>query len=262
MKFALVNEQRREAQPDLSGKCLTCGHPMVAKCGEVRIWHWAHRGSRLCDPWWENETEWHRAWKDQFPISWQEVVQRAEDGEKHVADVKTDHGCVIEFQNSYINPEERRSRETFYTQLVWVVNGSRRKTDKQKFSDAWLRGVAVGPSSQLRKIVSHECVLLREWVGVRAPVFFDFGEPMLVWFLHVSFDGSMYVTLLPRADFIKIHRGGATDIAFTFDDLVKDLRKRVAVYDSHVQTLQRVRTQPLPSFEQYHARQRRFRRRF
>jgi len=57
-------------------------HPMVAKCGEVRIWHWAPHRSRLCDPWWENETEWHRNWKEQFPVNWQEVVHQAVSGER------------------------------------------------------------------------------------------------------------------------------------------------------------------------------------
>ena len=78
MKFALVDGQRLEAQPHLSGVCRTCGRPVVAKCGEIRIWHWAHQGERLCDPWGENETEWHRAWKGRFPESWQEVVHQAD----------------------------------------------------------------------------------------------------------------------------------------------------------------------------------------
>jgi len=38
-------------------------------------------------------------------------VHRAEDGEKHIADVKTYHGRVIEFQHSYLKPVERRSRQ-------------------------------------------------------------------------------------------------------------------------------------------------------
>ncbi len=89
MKFALVDEIRCEAQPSLRGNCPACDHPMVAKCGEVKIWHWAHKSRRLCDPWWENETEWHRDWKNQFPVQWQEDVHKAENGEKHIADVKT-----------------------------------------------------------------------------------------------------------------------------------------------------------------------------
>jgi len=56
----------------------------------------------MCDNWWENETQWHRDWKNHFPVEWQEVVQIAEDGEKHIADVKTSEGWVVEFQHSYL----------------------------------------------------------------------------------------------------------------------------------------------------------------
>src|SRR5579872_4564917 len=103
-KFALVEGQRQEAQPGLTGKCQFCEKPMVAKCGKTRIKHWAHIGKRTCDLWWENETEWHRAWKGHFPAEWQEIVHQAQNGEKHIADVKTDLGWVLEFQHSYIKP--------------------------------------------------------------------------------------------------------------------------------------------------------------
>ena len=181
MKFSLVNGQHQEAQPNLSGMCPACGHPMVAKCGEVKIWHWAHKRRRPCDPWWENETEWHRAWKEQFPVHWQEVVHEAKNGEKHIADVKTDHGWVIEFQHSYIKPEERRSRDTFYPKLVWVVDGARRKRDRTQFLNAWKEGMQVGGNSLVRRAFSDKCVLLREWAGSHAPIFFDFGEEVLWW---------------------------------------------------------------------------------
>lgn len=59
MKFVLVNDQRHEAAPGLSGRCLSCDQAMVSKCGNVKVWHWAHKGRRMCDLWWENETEWH-----------------------------------------------------------------------------------------------------------------------------------------------------------------------------------------------------------
>jgi class 3 adenylate cyclase len=51
MKFAVVEGERREAQPGLSGKCPVFGDAMIAKCGNYRVWHWAHRGTRTCDPW-------------------------------------------------------------------------------------------------------------------------------------------------------------------------------------------------------------------
>lgn len=145
MKFSLVNGQRQEAQPNLSGKCPVCDQAMVAKCGEVKIWHWAHKGRRTCDPWWENETEWHRAWKGKFPEDWQERVHHdANSREKHIADVETDQGWVIEFQHSYLKPDERRSRDAFYPKLVWVVDGARRKRDPEQFRKALGQGRRIG----------------------------------------------------------------------------------------------------------------------
>jgi competence protein CoiA len=97
---------------------------MVSKCGTRVIHHWAHAQKKSCDPWWENETAWHRKWKNEFPSEWREVVHFAEDGEKHIADVKTSKGITIEFQHSPMTDLERISREEFYRNLVWVIDGS------------------------------------------------------------------------------------------------------------------------------------------
>jgi hypothetical protein len=56
-----------------------------------------HIGDKKCDSWWEPETEWHRSWKSNFLDEWQELVLRdKQTGEKHIADVCTDYGLVIE----------------------------------------------------------------------------------------------------------------------------------------------------------------------
>ncbi|MBM4125708.1 MAG: hypothetical protein FJ246_12290, partial [Nitrospira sp.] len=170
MKFALINGQRQEAQPNLSGQCPACDQAMIARCGEVRIRHWAHKGRRICDPWWEKETEWHRTWKGWFPESWQEVVHQADNGEKHIADVKTDQGWVVEFQRSYIKPEERRSRDDFYQKLVWMVDGTRRKRDREQFAKALNQGAPVGTNPPVRRVRSDECALLRDWACSHAPI--------------------------------------------------------------------------------------------
>jgi len=92
MKFALVNRNKIEAIKGAKGICPSCGSGLIARCGDVKINHWAHKGTRNCDIWWENETEWHRQWKNQFPKEWQEIVHFDEKGEKHIADVKTKKG--------------------------------------------------------------------------------------------------------------------------------------------------------------------------
>ena len=86
--------------------------------------HWAHAGRRNCDPWWENETPWHRGWKDLFPEECREISHTAPDGEVHRADIKTPTGIVIEVQRSAMTDQERLSREAFYGNLIWVLDGS------------------------------------------------------------------------------------------------------------------------------------------
>jgi competence protein CoiA len=122
MEIALVDGVRVLPSPGVQGSCQACGAPMTAKCGEQNVWHWAHKGRRVCDPWWENEGEWHRGWKRSFPEDYHEVVQHDITGEKHIADVKLTNGLVIELQHSAMSPEEMRSREGFYGNMVWIVD--------------------------------------------------------------------------------------------------------------------------------------------
>jgi len=232
MKFALVDGERSEAQPGLLGTCPTCERATVAKCGEVKIWHWAHQGKRTCDPWWENETEWHRAWKAEFPVSWQEIVHKAENGEKHIADVKTNHDWVIELQHSYIKPEERRSRNGFYQKLVWVVDGARRKRDSEQFWRVLNKGMPINGNPNLRRVSLDECSLLQEWGDTGAPVFFDFGAgPTLWWLFGKGSEGRAYVAAFSRSEFIGIHRGGATTMTDEFSKLVIDIEILAANFE-------------------------------
>ncbi len=122
MEIALVDGVRSPPLPGVLGHCQPCGAPMVAKCGEQLVWHWAHRGRRVCDPWWENEGEWHRAWKEHFPSEWHEFVQHDNLGEKHIADVRLPSGLVIELQHSAMPLDEMRSREAFYGNMLWIVD--------------------------------------------------------------------------------------------------------------------------------------------
>ena len=126
MQYALVDDRRSSPTPGQRGRCQYCGEEMVAKCGQYVMWHWAHMPGSICDPWWDSESEWHREWKERFPEDWREVVHFDElTGEKHIADVKTPSGVVVEFQRSHITSEEVASREGFYQDLVWVIDGDR-----------------------------------------------------------------------------------------------------------------------------------------
>lgn len=187
MRYSIVDDKRAEAQPGLKGVCQYCRSHMIAKCGQYVVWHWAHRKREDCDPWWESETEWHRSWKDQFPLDWQEIVRTdPATGEKHIADVETPHGLVIEVQNSPLHPEEMRSRERFYKKLVWIVNGDRRGADGQQ-ETLDRRYFNMGRSSKhLRSdplvftVEWHgKSKLLHNWNKATADVYFDFGDGIL-----------------------------------------------------------------------------------
>ena len=175
MKYANIDGQRREALPGLRGTCPICDAVLTPRCGRFRVAHWAHPPG-IVDHRWEPETDWHRNWKGFFPPECQEVVHQAGDGKRHIADVKTAHGRVIEFQNSPIAEEERCSREEFYRPMCWIVNGQRLKDDRSQFFASLRLGKIVNASPLTVFVPIESCMLLRKWADSRVLVFFDFGE--------------------------------------------------------------------------------------
>ena len=174
MKYALIDGKRAEPKPNLIGTCQICEADMIARCGKIKVWHWAHKGKRICDSYWENETVWHRDWKNRFPDSWQETVLKDTDtGEKHIADVRTEDGFVLEFQYSHINAEEQEARESFYRRMVWVLNGVRRKTDYKRFYKGFEDFISTNQSGIFFVSFPDECFPL-SWIDRTVPVFFDF----------------------------------------------------------------------------------------
>lgn len=178
MRYADVNGVKSEAQPKMRANCRGCAGEVVAKCGKHVVWHWSHVTRDVCDPWWENETEWHRQWKDRFPKDWQEVIQNdATTGERHIADVRTDHGVVVEFQRSTIEPSEVAARESFYQRIVWVIDGAKNEFDCVNFSN-------------MRSRLDENGLSFFRWYGrsklfhrwhTTNPVFVDFGDKYGFW---------------------------------------------------------------------------------
>lgn len=193
MKFALVDHQKSLPQPKLRGVCPHCGEEMISKCGRTKVWHWAHKTREICDPWWENETEWHRSWKNEFPEEWQEISHiDPATSEKHIADVKAANGLVVEFQNSPMSQEEMVSREEFYGDMIWIVNGLRGDLDVNYFQ------MGLGRNPIQRNPLAYPLEwwgrsrLLHNWSMSSKRVFIDFGDsvsigPAVVWRL-VYFD--------------------------------------------------------------------------
>ncbi|HJC53172.1 MAG TPA: hypothetical protein H9933_07505 [Candidatus Alistipes merdavium] len=181
MLFALVNNKRERALPGLSGICPFCGQKMIAKCGTQRINHWAHNNTLTCDNWQRTETEWHRAWKNEFPQEWQEVIfNNSSVGEKHIADVYTEHGIVLEFQHSHLNERERYSREYFYGKMIWVVDALRLKGSISKLVMHFKDSMGVTKTPALFLTPTPEQCFPQEWTNRSVPVVFDYGNPITI----------------------------------------------------------------------------------
>ena len=215
MRFALVSGQRVEACAEARGTCPRCNGEVIAKCGTHRVAHWAHRGIRDCDSWAEKETDWHRAWKNNFPAECQEFVQRdGQSGEKHIADVRTPHGLVIEFQHSHIDPPERTARERFYGNMVWVVDGTRLQRDYPRFDRGRDNFKPTKMPGYFLLSSPHEC-FPEMWLDSSVPVIFDFrgvnesqsphGFKDTLWcLLPGRAEGSAVVVGMLREQFVEV----------------------------------------------------------
>jgi hypothetical protein len=118
MMYASVDGQRRLAWHGARATCPSCEGEVIARCGLIRIEHWAHKADD-CDPWSEPESEWHLAWKKHAPTDRTEVV-RERDGKKHRADIVCLNGAVLELQSCAISPVDILEREHFYKYMAWL----------------------------------------------------------------------------------------------------------------------------------------------
>ncbi len=161
MKYAeTASGEKIEAVKGIEAFCPVCREPVLARCGQIKIHHWAHEADLDCDSWTEPETEWHRGWKTYFDPLLVEVPMGP-----HRADIRNGAGLVIELQNSNISPAEIREREMFYGSMVWVVNA-------ELFADRLFLTKRMGPD-----IFAFKWKHMRSsWLHARKPVYLDLGS--------------------------------------------------------------------------------------
>lgn len=177
MIFALVNGERANAQPKGRGECPSCGQPVVAKCGRIKIWHWAH-ATNDCDIWSEGLTAWHLDWQNRFPGEWQEV-NIARGDRSHRADIYTPSGIVVEFQHSYLGAEEISLREKFYGPLMRWVFDAREAYNSGRLSFSYRGTDATWVKFRWKYPRTSICF-------ARRPVYLDIGEGLLLQIRKLS----------------------------------------------------------------------------
>lgn len=122
MEFALSNDGKRiKPTKQEKGFCNICGKQLRPHFHRSYEPHWAHISKEECDPWWENETPWHKNWKSLVDEEFREIpIEKY--GEKHRADIRLFSGTVIELQNTPISYEVRHNREIFYENMLWIIH--------------------------------------------------------------------------------------------------------------------------------------------
>lgn len=243
MRLALVNNERTLPTRGAKGQCPVCGSEVIARCGDVRIHHWAHRGQRVCDHWWEPKTDWHYEWQGKFPLGWQERIQNSPSGERHVADVLTEHGLTLEFQYSHLDQAEIAAREAFYGTMFWVVSGARLQRDFPRFVEGmWDRVCSQDRRAFLLNLPDK--VFHKNWTRCSKPVFFDFDgaktgfNPELaaltapLWCLLPAIGTRAVVLKISREDFVGAALGGTTimtpEVKRDYDALIAAVAKQMA----------------------------------
>jgi len=127
------DSHRNKPTPGAVSECPSCKSKIVSKCGEIKIWHWAHESLETCDAKWEPITQWHLDWQSLVPEELTEVIIG-----KHIADIKLPTGKVIEIQHSNLPIDVVAERESFYENMVWIFDGREfedRFIIKEKYDD-------------------------------------------------------------------------------------------------------------------------------
>lgn len=115
MRLALLDSHRVLAEPRASGAtCPHCLTPVIARCGTLRAWHWAH-AEGTCDSWLAPDSEWTNEWKSHFPPEWCEAPRGS-----HLADIALPDRALVLAQLS-LTESQIAEREADFTPMAWVV---------------------------------------------------------------------------------------------------------------------------------------------
>lgn len=153
MMYARLDDRLAIARPEQRAACPGCAGEVLARCGDIRIWHWAHVGGD-CDPWSEPESEWHLGWKKHAPTDRTEVVIERNEIKRR-ADIICANGAVLELQAGSISAAEVREREGFYKYMAWLFQvtwADRLHYGKKGF---WWKGGAIAQTHAVCKVFWH-----------------------------------------------------------------------------------------------------------
>ena len=112
--------------------CNFCHEKVIAKKGSIVVHHYAHSPNSTClftkkEP----KTQWHQFWQENIKSDYLEKII-TKDNKKHIADIINTTNTVIEIQHSNISLTDAFDRESFYNNMIWILDGNNRYHDTSK----------------------------------------------------------------------------------------------------------------------------------
>jgi len=142
-------------EPGARARCVVCGETLIAKCGQINAWHWAHEARSACMGS-AGEGAWHRAWKQWAANHGAEVEMTTQ---PHRADIVWPDGRVFELQSSYLDAGDIRKREEHYgDRMTWIYRFTQGRWDRLwNIGEGWFRWDRGAPSMTMhnRPVMWH-----------------------------------------------------------------------------------------------------------
>ncbi len=182
MRIAYYQKKRihiTDYTDDMKGSILCHeGHVLIAKRGEVRVHHYAHKSGVTCVCG-NNKGQWHIDWQDRVMMDYQEI-RMINQGKIHIADIFTSP-YVVEIQHSPMDKKEIKAREEFYTKkmghkMAWVFDACRWEYRKMKEN---------GSSITIKRLRGSQFPLHASYTG-DVTLFLDFGKKELLRVTGIS----------------------------------------------------------------------------
>jgi competence protein CoiA len=151
--------------------------------------------------------------------------------------MRTEHGLIIEFQHSHLDPQERVARERFYGNMVWVLDGTRLTRDYSRFLEGKIDFRPTFLKGFFLKAHPEEC-FPAAWMESSVPVLFDFRgtaptEPSdvtreLLWcLLPGRAEGYAVVAAISRSDFVQVVSSRANLLPVPAHELVSTVALQI-----------------------------------
>jgi competence CoiA-like predicted nuclease len=172
-----------EATPKTRLKCPNCKKEVFSRCGEIRVWHWAHHVNESCEYSKIKDSSWRYEW---IKKTSKEKVEKLVNGQ--VVDILGNNDAKVLFIGCKLSEQDIIEKESaFKNRIIWVLKSDEFKQLKIYRKDNDDRN-------------GHYCFEWKkariEWTCINRKIsflFFDVGEEKEIYSRYNGFRESGYL---------------------------------------------------------------------